>query len=121
MASNAFLIALHGYNATTDTDPDHFALYADQATDHILIKEKARGTALVVTGGSGTPIAHGLLYVPFCLAFVEVSAGRWRKLYSVPLFTTGCWFEINNSQLLLHNTTGTSKNFAYQIFYDNIT
>ena len=35
-----FKIALEGYNAETDTDPNHFSLYVDQEVDYVLIKEK---------------------------------------------------------------------------------
>lgn len=119
MASNAINIALHGYDATQDTDPNHFALFADQVTDYILIKEKARGLASVSNFGT-VNISHGLGYVPFCLAFVEITPGVWRKLFSHPL-TGGVWFEINGSNLVLRNESGAAKNFAYYIFYDNIT
>ena len=59
-------IALPGYNAFTDTDPDHFALYVDQddPTDYVLLKEKEKDTISV---SSSTPISHGLGYVPLCL------------------------------------------------------
>lgn len=111
-------IALHGNNVLTETDPDKFALFADQSVDYILIKEKARGSANV---SSTTSIAHGLAYVPFCLAFVEVSTGVWRKIYSAPIDGSGYYFEVTTSNLVLHNDSGSPKRFAYYIFYDNIT
>lgn len=40
-------IALPGYNAFTDTDPNHFSLYVDQSVDYILIKEKTKDTVSV--------------------------------------------------------------------------
>lgn len=111
-------IVLPGYNAFTDTNPDHFALYVDQAVDYILIKEKLVATVSV---NGTTNIAHGLGYVPFCLVFAETSSGVWRKLFSVPIDSIGYWFEVNSTNLVLKNTTGVAKNFAYHIFYDNIT
>jgi len=116
--ANVIKIALSGYNAETDTNPDHFSLYVDQATDYILIKEKLVGTESV---SSTTNITHGLGYVPFCLVFVETSAGVWRKLFSVALDGAGYWFEVDSTNLVLRNTSGSAKNFSYHIFYDNIT
>lgn len=116
--AQVFKIALPGYNALTDTNPDHFALYVDQATDYILIKEKVRGTTSV----NGTVnIAHGLSYIPFCMAFVEYVSGGWQKLYSVGIDGGGYWFEVDGTNLILKNTTGTAKTFSYYIFYDNLT
>lgn len=107
-----------GYHADTDTDPDHFSLYVDQLVDYILIKEKSKATVSV---NGTTNIGHGLLYVPFCLVFVERTPGVWRKLFSFPVSASGYWFEVNDTNLILRNTTGVAKNFAYHIFYDNVT
>lgn len=115
--TQVFKVALSGYNAETDTDPNHFALYVDQSVDYILIKEKAVATVSVA---GTTNIAHGLGYVPFCLVFVETSTGVWRKLFSQPIGGSGYWFEVNSTNLVLRNT-GAAKNFSYHIFYDNIT
>ena len=111
-------VALSGYNAETDTDPDHFALYVDQATDYILIKEKETDTISV----DGTEnVAHGLGYVPFCLVFAETTSGVWRKLFSRPITSSGVYFEVDDTNLSLVNSTGTAMDFSYHIFYDNIT
>ena len=112
-------IALPGYDAQTDTDPNHFALFVDQSVDYILIKEKAK--ASVSVSPSSQVVAHGLGYVPLCLVFAEISAGVWRKLFSRQIDGTGCWFEVDITNLTLWNTTGGAINFAYHIFYDNIT
>lgn len=113
-----FKIALPGFNAFTDTNPDHFSLYVDNQIDYILIKEKENRSTSV----NGTVnITHSLGYVPFCLVFAETSTGVWRKLFSVALDGSGYWFEVNDTQLVLRNSTGVAKNFAYHIFYDNIT
>lgn len=116
---NDFKVALPTYNAATDTNPDHFALYVDNATDYILIKEKARGTQSV--NGVNVNVAHGLAYVPLCFVFVQTSAGVWRKLFSRPIDGTGYWFTINDTNIVLNNNTGVAKTFAYYVFYDNIT
>jgi len=114
---SVFKVALPGYNAKKDTNPDHFALYVDNQVDYILIKEKTRQTVSV----NGTVnIAHGLGYVPHCIVFAEISAGVWRKLFSSPLDSTGMWYEINGTNLVLRNTTGSAKTFSYYIFYDKV-
>ena len=116
--SNVFKVALPGYEVD-DTNPDHFALFVDQQTDYILIKEKLRGSQSV--NATGVNVAHGLGYVPLVFAFVEISAGVWRKLFSNPIDTTGYWFTVNSTNVVLSNNTGVAKTFAYYIFYDNIT
>lgn len=120
MAFNAIIVGLPGTDAEKTTDPNACALYVDQINDHILIKEKARGIVEVANNGT-VNIAHGFTYVPFCLAFCEVSPGVWRKLFSAPIDGAGVWFEVNNTNLILRNTSGGAKNFAYYIFFDNIT
>jgi len=114
-----FKIALPEYNAFTDTNPDHFALYVDpdEAIDYVLIKEKENET-VSVNGTSNIP--HELGYIPFCLVFGEISNGVWRKLFSRPIDGTGLYFEIDDTNLILSNDTGTPKNFSYHIFYDEI-
>ena len=106
-------IALDGYDAFTDTNPDHFSLYVDQDEDDLtLIKEKTYG----VVNGNAT-IAHSLGYVPFCLVFQEISAGNWRKIFSTPLDGIGGYFTIDATNLKIYGT----GNFAYHIFYDKIS
>ena len=111
-------IALSGYNAFTDNDQDHFALFVDQRVDYILIKEKL--TATVSVDGT-VNVAHGLGYVPFALVFAETSGGVWRKLFSYPIDSSDFWFEVNDTNLVLRNDTGSAVNYSYHIFYDNIT
>jgi len=110
-------VALPGYNASTDTDPNHFALYVDQSVDYILIKEKV--TAQVSVTNSQT-IAHNLGYVPFCLVFVETSSGVWRKVFSRSIDSYAAYFTVDDTNLNLYCPSAT-KNFIYHIFYDNIT
>jgi len=111
-------IALPGYNALTETDPDKFALYVDQLVDYVLIKEKVTATVSISPGT--TNVAHGLDYVPLCAVWAEESSGIWRKLYGYPI-NGNLWFEINSTNLELHNTSGSAVLFAYHVFYDNIT
>lgn len=116
--NQVFKIALPGYNAETDTDPDHFALYVDGQVDYILIKEKTKDTIEVNVSET---IAHNLGYTPFCLVFAETASGVWRKLFSRAIAGPDCYFEVNNTNLLLYNSSGSPVNFSYHIFYDNIT
>lgn len=111
-------IALNPFDAYEDTDPNHHSLFVDPDVDYVLIKEKDRQ---VIDVNGTENIAHGLSYVPFCLVFIEISSGRWRKLFSSPINLSGYWFEVNDTNLILRNTTGVSKQFSYYIFYDNIT
>ena len=107
-------VSLPRYNALTDTNPDHFALNADE--DDILIKEKSRGTIYVPNGTTST-IKHGLNHIPFVLSFAEVSAGRW-------IYVAGdssdydVYMELNTTNLILGNGTGATVKFKYYIFYD---
>lgn len=116
--NQVFKIALSGYNAETDTDPDHFSLFVDQRTDYILIKEKSYATVSVPI--TDLEITHSLGYVPFCLVFAETSNGVWRKLFSAPLDGTGLSFQTDSTKLYLKNDSGTGVNFSYHIFYDEI-
>ncbi len=113
-------MAKDGVDASSNTNPDNFVLYIDQTTNYVLIKEKVRGTTSVTSGFSGSNIAHGLGYVPLCFAFVQVSTGVWRKIFSTPLDGSGFWFTIDGTNLTLYNTSGSTKTFAYYIFYDLI-
>lgn len=112
-------IAKNGVDADSDTNPDNFVLYVDQITNQVLIKEKERGSSSVASGFTPVNVAHGLGYVPLCFAFGEVSSGVWRKLYSHPL-VGGLWFEVNATNLVLRNDTGSTKTVKWLIFYDLI-
>jgi hypothetical protein len=126
-------ISLPGYDALTDTNLDHFALYADQ--NNVLIKELVRGSIGILGNGSGLTvgIAHNLGYVPFFLCFVldtqatapSISAtnNKWKLLAhntagaSVPPYTAladSTYLYITN---YLAGEAGTIS-FKYFIFYD---
>lgn len=119
MADNIVVkVALPGYDARNDTDPDHFALFVDENVDYTLIKEKTRNSQSV--NGSGVSVAHNLGYVPLVYVYVEISSGVWRQIFSRPIDGTGYYYSINSTNLVLNNDTGVAKNFAYYIFYDKI-
>jgi hypothetical protein len=99
-------VSLPGYNAETDDDPDHFALYSDQ--DWILIKEFERGDEVVVSGGSKT-ITHDLGYVPLVMVYSK-SGDTWS-------IVDGEDIDVTTTTLKVWLTNGTR--FKYYIFYDN--
>jgi len=108
-------VSLPGYNALTDTNPDHFALNADE--DDVLIKEKLRGTIYVPPTPATSTIKHGLKYIPLVFVFAEISAGKW----VLALADSGDYnvsIRLTTSQLILVNGTGATIRFKYYIFYD---
>ena len=115
-------LSLFAYDALEDTDINHFALWADSsdASDNVLIKEKARGS-ISVAATDNENIAHGLDYIPFCLVFVEETAGKYVKTFGHPIDGRGLYYEIDDTNLQLYNDSGASKTFKYYIFYDQMT
>ena len=110
-------VALPGYDALTDTNLDHFALYTDQ--DNVLIKEQSRGSSSLADGGTLT-VAHNLGYTPHCFVYTETStAGRYKLSngYDVllPLRTL-----VDDTNLKVINASGGTRTVRYYIFYDNI-
>lgn len=109
-------VSLDGYDALTDSNIDHYALYAD--SDNILIKEKIRGS-ISVGANSSENIAHGLDYIPFVLVFAEVSSGKWIYAVGEPTHSTYIVHtEIDTTNVKLVNDTAATKTFKYYIFYD---
>lgn len=119
--SNVLKVALPGYNALTDTNPDHFALYVDGSTDHILIKEKQRGSGSVNDSSTAT-ITHNLGYIPYVLVFYEQASGKWRNVRGDDSFNSSNFYIIvTTTTLTINNFSGATKNYKYYIFYDVIT
>lgn len=118
--SNTIRVALPSYNAETDTNPDHFALYSDE--DWVLIKEKTRGSS-TVSASSSTNIAHGLSYIPMVLVFAEAAdgdvgtAGKWYQVAGKDSNSL-VGIEVTTINLILTNNASNAKNFKYYIFYD---
>lgn len=114
-------ISLPGYNALTDTEVDHFALYTDIA--NILIKESVRGSTSV-SAGSSTNIAHGFAYLPMALVFAEKAdgnvgtTGRWFQVGGPDSFNGGVGFRVTTTNVVLINDYSNAKTFKYYIFYD---
>lgn len=114
--STTIRISLPGYNALTDTNIDHFALYAD--ADNVLIKEKTRGSVSIANGGNQS-IAHGLAYIPYVLVFAEVDTDKWSMVLG-DSSDYNANIELNTTNLIIRNSLGSTKTFKYYIFYDQI-
>jgi hypothetical protein len=119
--SETIRISLPGYDALTDTNLDHFALFTDQ--DNILIKEAVRGT-VNVAGMSSATVAHNLGYIPF--AFALVKQHFTSPTYDLFTWLTGSTFNNNYSfdmdatNIYFRNLNdSTARDFKYYIFYDN--
>ena len=112
-------IALPGYNALTDTNPNHFSLYVDdsESVEYVLIKELTKSTISVTTTQT---VTHNLGYVPMVLVFAEVTSGVWRRLFSRDITGFGAYYTVTSTELSLKNSGG-ARQFAYHIFLDNIT
>lgn len=114
-------ISLPGYNAFTDRNLDHFSLYTDE--DNVLIKEHSRGA--FTTSSATTTITHGLGYVPFYLAYVLDTSGSggpsntWQQIGNAD-FSVSYYATCNTTTLTIGNATGSSRQFIYYIFYDNV-
>ena len=108
-------VSLPTYDALTDTNPDHFALYSDQ--DWVLIKEYARGSGSS-NSGSSFVVNYSFSYVPFVLGYYQ-SGSSW-ILINGEIFNSTAYQIITNSFVEFYNTSGSSMNFKYFIFYDQI-
>jgi len=106
-------VSLPGYNALTDSNIDHFALYAD--SNNILIKEKTRGN-VNVDASSTYSVSHGLSYIPLFMVYAQ--DGNYRYWVFGESIYSGFGTYANSSNIYLKNYTSASKNFRYYIFYD---
>ncbi len=120
MPKTVFKVALPGYQADVDTNPDHFSVYYDStdAGENILIKEKERGS-VTIAGGSSQTITHNLGYVPLVFVFGRLSGDRWSLLQGDSGELTAS-IELSTSILKIYNTGSSPKLFKYYIFYDKI-
>lgn len=105
-------VSLPGYNALTDPNPDHYALYADN--DNILIKEFARGS-----GNGDATITHNLGYIPFYLVYVDIGGSKYQIVNVQSPIGGGTKVYATTTTIEITNNTG--KNFQYYIFYDNMS
>jgi hypothetical protein len=111
-------VALPGYNALTDTNPDHFALYSDQ--DWVLIKEVLRGSGTIGLN-STAEITHSLGYIPFFLVYGEVASNEYQASFSYNIY--GGWrVYADTTKLYINNFySATYTHYRYYIFYDDVS
>jgi hypothetical protein len=120
ISTDTFRVSLPTINALTNTNPNNYAIYINESTSDILIKEKTRGSVTINSGTYDYEISHGLNYVPLCFVFIEISSGVYRRVDGADSFDS-YYFTIDDSKIYLTNTTGSQKTFKYYIFYDEIT
>jgi len=118
--SNVARTALPGYNALTDTDPDHFSLYADE--DNVLIKRKQTGSGTISAGAPTTEtIAHDLTYISFFMVyFDEFDDGSFKILNNQynPIEVPSIVCATNTTDLIIKSFI--TSDYAYDIFYDDM-
>ena len=109
-------ISLPGYIATNDNDATHYSVFSD--SDNVLIKENARGSGTLSTGGS-VNINHNLGYIPMFIIYGEVSSGRYRMVSNYNIL--GAWWRgyTTTNTLTIENQQSGGTNYRYYIFYDN--
>ena len=113
-------VALPGVNADESTDPKDFSLYVDGTEDHILVKEKSRGTQSVNASSTAT-INHALGYIPFNMQCVEISAGEFEWVYNAFGGAFNPYYSyVTTANLVLGNQDGSSKTFSHIVFYDQL-
>lgn len=115
-----FNISLSGYNALTDTNPDHFSLYSDE--DNVLIKEYLRSTDSIANLGSKV-INHNFGYVPFFAGFAPLygySTTEYQPIDHNFITATYGAYSTQNT-LTLSNYSGTTTTISSLVFYDEIT
>ena len=122
-------VSLPGYDCLTDTNLDHYSLYAD--VDNIMIKNLSRGLGTVAAAGTAgytmTTINHGLGYIPFYMVYDNASQAL------------GTAYQILNNQYnpfevppsisaadtqnvyVVNSNGGTTDPYAYEVFYDNMS
>jgi hypothetical protein len=110
-------VSTPGNDALTDTNRDHYALYADE--DNILIKEERRGTINNDFNEIAT-ISHNLDYIPMFLVYSETTTGRYRINNAFDVVGGGWRAYAGTADLTIENRYDDNKTSRYYIFYDNV-
>jgi len=113
--SQTIRISLPGYNALTDTNIDHFILFADSG--QVLIKEFLRGSLDILANDQGY-VNHALGYIPFAVVYIDdgsdfyfVSGVKGSKDFEL---------QIDTNNLEIWNDSGSTITAKYYIFYDQM-
>ena len=108
-------VSLAGTNALEGSpDPRNYALLAD--SDNILIKEHSRGT---YANGS-LSVDHNLGYPPHFYTYAETATGGRFRIVSGHNLYGDFRSHATDTALVVINSTGSSREIRYFIFYDNI-
>jgi hypothetical protein len=116
-------VALPGYDAGTDTNLDHFSLYADE--DNVLIKQKF-GTVGTISAYTGTnTYTHDLGYIPFFAIYApidDVSTEEYALVNNQynPFEVPNIICAATGSNIVVSNFWG-SKTISCDIFYDDMS
>lgn len=113
--SNVIRVALPGYNALTDTDPDHFSLYSNE--DWVLIKEFSRGSISVNGSGGSQTITHNLGYIPFYAVYVDIGGGVREWIHGYNHYNDYKVY-VTTTTMVFINNNASNRTFLYYIFYD---
>lgn len=117
--------ALPGYNALTDTNPDHFAVYSDQ--NNVLIKELFASQQNIPEFNILETLSHDLGYVPLSFVFAHLSSAdsRWSHVTNQynPVSVPQVIQAIDTKNLYIYNFGGRGSDlptFA-RVFYDDMS
>lgn len=117
MPTNTIRVAIPPYDATTDPDPDHYALVGDE--DWVLIKEQKNGY-VNIQPSSYVDIEHDLGYIPMVFVYGRESSNTWTMILGDSADAAGN-IELNDTYLRIYNGSSTKAvAFIYYIFYDQI-
>jgi hypothetical protein len=106
-------VSRDGYSALTLADsPTNIKKFAMISNLNML---KVKTTAKVTLGAETTTIPHGLGYKPICWVFQNDGGSVTPVYYN----TSGTYFYVDNTNLVIRNVTGT-RDFVYYIFYDPV-
>lgn len=114
MAKNVIRVALPNYDAFTDTNPDHFALYSDE--DDVLIKEFKRGSA-TLNASESLSIPIGFTYIPLFFVYYNDGDGKWKIPYT-PQFALVDPIVYADKDNVYITSAKDNTEFKYYIFYD---
>ena len=115
---NGIKIALPGYNAETDVDPTHFSLYVDGTTNHVLVKEKSRGSQ-IVNNGDTLEITHSLGYSPMAIVMVQIAGLDFEYAYGFGAFNPwSVWAD--STKLSILNGDSSPRTVAHILLYDQL-